>query len=45
MFSVIDSIVPDVVRDNFWIFAGIMIVILLGLVGLLLYLRTQREEE
>jgi hypothetical protein len=45
IYEIIDAIVPPWVTENFWLFVIIMVVILLGLIGLLIYLRSQREEE
>ncbi len=33
------------ITDNFWTFTGIMVLILGGLVGALLYLRSKRPED
>jgi LPXTG-motif cell wall-anchored protein len=35
----------DFIMDNYWTFTLIMIVLLLGLIGVFLFLRNRREEE
>ena len=35
----------DWIMENFWLFMGLMIVLLIVLVGVLLFLRNRRPEE
>jgi hypothetical protein len=35
----------DWIGENFWIFTGIMVVLLAGLIGVLLFLRNRRTDD
>ncbi len=35
----------DWISENFWIFAGLMVVLLAALIGLLLFLRNRRTDD
>lgn len=45
MFDLLDRLVPRWVQENLLIFSFIVLILLVALIGLLIYLRRQQEEE